>query len=386
MLEDSKNSRMITWEMPPTEYLSLYARRYSYLTRRTGLRKYLSVYLKRRILDIDGAMHEYLAARDSSQVVKDLMMYYQNPEIQALAPITRRNYLTAIEGFLSDCCGIELAPLQKRLRRRTYVEKAVAITADVSPTREMIAALLGVADIRQQVEVILASAGGLRLGEILALRVEDVRLDEHPCRIIIRGDTTKNGLPRHTFLTTEGADIIRSYLKVRDKHVATQLSNSRKRVNPVDPEALIPQSASNETQFLEAMLDAAGYGERDPRTNIRILHFHSLRKFFLTQAKKSARPEFVEHWAGHSGYLTSAYHRPSLEEEQAEYLKCEMELTIRVPDDYMRLKLEHQTEMEQLRDIYLAQQELLSRLQDELRALKHEKQNQNRSAIPDSLD
>lgn len=386
MLEDSKNSRMITWEMPPTEYLSLYARRYSYLTRRTGLRKYLSVYLKRRVLDIDEAMQEYLTARDSSQVIKDLMTYYQNTEIQALAPITRRNYLSAIEGYLSDCCGIELAPLQKKLRRRTCVERAVAITADIAPTREMISALLGVAGIRQQVEVVLASAGGLRLGEILALRLDDIRLDERPCRVIIRGETTKNGLPRHTFLTAEAADVIRSYLKVRDKHVATQMSNARRRVRPLDPDALILQSASNETQCLEAVLDAAGYGGRDPRTNVRILHFHSLRKFFLTQAKRSAKPEFVEYWAGHSGYLTSAYHRPSLEEERAEYLKCEMELTIRVPDDYLQLKLEHQTEMERLKEVSLAQQELLSRLQDELRALKYERRDTIISGIPERLD
>ena len=74
----------------------------------------------------------------------------------------------------------------------------------------------------------------------------------------------------------------------------------------------------------------AGYTERDRRTGRYKVHFHLWRKYFLTQAKRHANSAYVESWAGHSGYLASSYHRPSDEEDRAEYLKCELDITIHI--------------------------------------------------------
>lgn len=87
-------------------------------------------------------------------------------------------------------------------------------------------------------------------------------------------------------------------------------------------------------------------------------------------AKRRAGAPFVEAWAGHAGYLAASYHLPSIDEDQAEYLKCEPDLTINIPDDYLAIKIRQATEIQELQVTAANQQRVIQDLVDEIRDLR----------------
>ena len=377
-------------EMLPAEYVSMYGKQTTRQVKELGIRRYLEIYLGRKLTaaELDDAMVEYQTAYDNAQIANHLIHYHSRPEVQTLAPNSRQSYLSAAEVYFAECCHVRLSGLQKKFRKRNSTEKILSITQEYNPTREIIADVLSLCGVRHRAEILICASGGLRIGELLHIRLSDVFLDEMPVRIEIPGSITKNKLPRRTFISTEAANALKAYLQTRDEMLQRLRINSRRVHHDYSPDAsrIFPHSDTYESEQMRQIVSKSQYNGIDERTGRNMFHFHSLRKFFLTQAKKHASPDFVEAWAGHAGYLSAAYHRPSLEEERAEYLKCELSLTINVPEDYLRLKLEHQNEIEQLREVSLAQQEMLSRLQDELRMLRNEKQTSPALVIPTSLD
>lgn len=392
-MSTAQSTIMIAPEMLPSEYVSMYAKQTTRQVKELGIRRYLEIYLGRKLKseELDEAMREYLSENDKAQIANHLVHYHSQPEVLRLAPNSRQSYLSAAEVYFADCCHIRLNGLQKKFRRMNSNEKIISITQEYNPSREIISEILSLCGVRHRAQVLMCASGGLRIGELLHIRVSDVYLDEVPVRIEIPGHITKNRLPRRTFISAEAADALRAYLRTRDDMLDRLRVNSRRvhRNYVPDESRLFPHSDTYESEQLRQIVVKSKYCGTDERTGRQMFHFHSLRKFFLTQAKKCASPEFVEGWAGHSGYLASAYHRPSLEEEREEYLKCEMDLTICMPEDYLRLKYEYQNEMQQLKDVTLAQQEMLSRLQDELRHLRREKQLDGDAdviQIPASLD
>lgn len=377
-------------EMLPSEYVSMYGKQTTRQVKALGIRRYLDIYLGRKLkaAELDDAMLEYLAAYDSAQIANHLVHYHSRPEVQRLAPNSRQSYLSAAEVYFADCCHIRLNGLQKKFRRRNSTERIIPISQEYNPTREIIADILSLCGVRHRAEILICASSGLRIHELLHIRLSDVFLDEVPARIEVPGSVTKNRLPRRTFISAEATTALRAYLQTRDQMLERLRVNSRRvhREYQPDESRIFPHSDTYESEQMRQIVAKSQHCGVDERTGRNMFHFHSLRKFFITQAKKNARADFVEVWAGHAGYLSAAYHRPSLEEERAEYLKAELDLTINIPEDYLRLRFEHQNEVEQLREVSLAQQEMLSRLQDELRMLKNEKQTYSSLVIPTSLD
>lgn len=358
-------------EMLPLEYVSMYGKQTTRQVKELGIRRYLEIYLGRKIekAELDSAMQEYLSANDKAQIMSHLIHYPSRPEMLKLAPNSRQSYLSAAEIYFADCCRIRLNGLQKKFRKRNATEKVATITREYNPTREIIAEVLSLCDVRHRAQVLICASGGLRIGELLRIRLSDIYLEEVPVRIEIPGNITKNGMPRRTFISAEAADALRAYLRIRDDMLVQFRVNSRRVYRDYKPDEsrLFPHSDTYESEQLRRIVARSKYCEIDERTGRQMFHFHSLRKFFLSRAKKRASPDYVEAWAGHAGYLSSAYHRPSLEEEREEYLKCELDLTINIPEDYLRIKIETAEEIELLKTSNLAMQETIGRLQDELR-------------------
>ena len=370
---------MLSWIMLPSEYIATYSKESTRRIRKSGILKYLRLYLGPGVTDIDAGMREYLSSRDSAAVARDLAQYYVHPDIDALAPMSRASYLSSIECYLQDACEFQLPPLQRKLRERSKREKTVAVVQELCPTREIWQAVLSHLGTRHRAELLLCLSGGLRIGEVLSLWMSDVFLDETPCRIELRGAATKNGLPRRTFVSREAADALRAYLRVRDVEVAKGLAKCQNCNIRHDLREIFPMNYRNENRFFWSAIDAAGYGQRDVRTGRRVLHVHSARKWFITQAKRSAHPDYVESWVGHAGYLSSSYHRPSLDEEREEYLKCELDVTVSLPPDYYKVKSSYESELRKMRDAQDADREALAALRQELAELKA------RAVVPQNL-
>ena len=341
MRKNMENKTYLRPDSQPSLYIEEYGKLGTRKSVGVGLRGYLRIFLGKRVTDVDEGMNEYLSTRDSMEISRDLISYYRQPEVIKLAPKTRSMYLNTMETYLRDTCGFELNLTQKRRRAKGITEKTKAITHERELTREIIREILGSADVMLRAEILIAESGGLRFNEVLTLKIKDIHIDEHPVRLEIRPENSKNGEGRHTFITAEAAEALNIYLANRDK-IVSKLAVNRLRSGRVkkelDPTLLFPVGYDSEHKRFLRILKTLGYDELDERSRRRSIRLHSFRKYFLTQAKRQANPSWVENWAGHRGYLDDAYHRPSLEDEREEYLKAEFDLTISIPKDYMKLK------------------------------------------------
>lgn len=356
----------------PNEYIAMYAKENTRYQKQFALRKYLRAHLDHDVpQDLNPAMQEYLQ-RDGRQVLDDLARYHTHPSLLSLAPKTRSLYTSLAITYFEDCCNLRLSGLQKKMARKSMGEKVRAVTIDAKPTREMIRRILQHCNERHTAEILISVSSGLRFGEILQLTHDDIDYTTKPATVHVRAETTKNGEPRTTYLSAEAVDALKSYYRVRDGMIQRRDHKNRRQTgdSDMDNTLVFPWSMNNEGALISDAIKHAGYTERDKRTGRYRVHFHILRKYFLTQAKRRAGAPFVEAWAGHAGYLTASYHKPSIDEDQAEYLKCEPDLTINIPDDYLAIKIQQATEIQELQTTIANQQRVIQDLVDGVRDLR----------------
>lgn len=315
------------------------------------------------IADLDDQWLDYLRDASVEDVANDLINFCSRPGVSTLTPLTISVYVSTARGYLLDACGIQLTPIQKRMMMRKF-PKPRPVTEDAEPERSMWRDILMHCDVRTSAELLIALSGGLRIGEVLGLRIPDVDMDQVPTVVKIPSEISKNGLSRITYISAEATDALKLYYKSRDAIIIT--AEKRLFRSERDRDLIFPFKPKSEQAKLNVASFRAGHGARDPRTRRRKVHFHLARKFFLTEAKTAAHPEFVEAWAGHAGYLASAYHRPTARRDREEYLKAEPALLINVPEDYYRVKVEQANEIIKLQTASADQQRVINRLLDEL--------------------
>lgn len=356
----------------PTEYLLFYTSENTRKAVKYSLKKYLEVILDRTIKhsELDQAWADYLASgRDLS---RDLMMFPAMFRKLNLAPITLQLCLSIVEQYLSEAHDVELTKKQKQIRKRS--EPAYRhITEKIPLTRKEIKTLLSHSDERLTAEILMATSGGLRIGEILHLEARDVDLDELPATIRVRAEISKNQIPRKTRISQEAVDAIRAYLRVRDRLCVSGTSPDEA-IEKQENKRLIPYSHNTERRRLIQAARDAGLTRQDPITKRYVIHFHAFRAYFSTHAKMAGVPEeYVEHLMGHSGYLAGAYWLATPEEEARLYSRIEPFVTISGPEDYADLKIQQKTELEELRAANIRQQEVLAILAAQLADLQRDK-------------
>lgn len=193
-------------------------------------------------------------------------------------------------------------------------------------------------DIKGKAVILSLASGGMRIGELLQIRCEDVDLASVPAILKIRAKTatgkTKNGEGRITFISSEAGAAVREWIKVRGEYlqaVANKGTGLKNRKAPKDTadNRLFPFSDNTVNElFRDAVIAVYGKNEVDPNTGRSTRHIHQLRKFFLSQLSLAVSKEIAETLAGHSGYLTGNYRRYTTAQLKEEYLKGEHMLYI----------------------------------------------------------
>ena len=79
-------------------------------------------------------------------------------------------------------------------------------------TKEMIVKLLRCLPSKLQIVVLVLSASGIRLGELVQLELDDIDFETTPTTIRLRAETTKTRTERETFLTTEATNSLKDHL------------------------------------------------------------------------------------------------------------------------------------------------------------------------------
>ena len=263
----------------------------------------------------------------------DVKSFYAS--IKTSPPKTTRVYLSVIKTFFENN-DIELsAKFWSRLKRANGTSRA--LTQDRIPTREELIRILNQMPLRARALFLVMESSGMRIGETTKLQMDDIELDKSPAEIRIRAEYTKSHLPRTTFISAEAATMLKEWLKVREHYISTHVNSLQfsTRVFPV-------RTTKLSRHFIVA-LEKTGLDDKDPTTGRRILHPHTLRKYFRTEGAKAIPVDILEALMGHEGYMTDSYRRYSLEQRREAYLAGEWALTIFTDGTLVQREIESKT-------------------------------------------
>jgi len=208
-------------------------------------------------------------------------------------------------------------------------------------TKELIIKLQRCLPPKLQTVILVLSASGIRLGELVQLELGDVDFTTHPTTIRLRAETTKTRTERETYLTTEATNSLKEYLKrsfawnenednpnlknIKIFGRTSKIINLKRKLDPKQPPHLHAESLLHNSlrYFLEKN---PGLNSRN-KNGRKVIHFHAFRKYFRTTVGNACGRDFAEELMGH-GFYMDTYYQVSVEKRQEMYLKAEPYLTI----------------------------------------------------------
>jgi len=321
---------------------------------------------EKKITSNHQAKYETLAdqyLKDERNYSRDLISYAAS--FEGKPPKTARCYVSAVREFLIYY-DVEISPKESRsLRNKLPKDGAATIERDLDV--DTLRSILHHCNLMMSALILMLASSGMRIGEALQLRIEDIDLSGKIGAISIRSETSKNGMQRYTFCSAEAVEAIKEWQKQRDKYLAESLNKGRGLGITKDPNdtRLFPVSDSTVSAAWENAIRAAGFHSRDPRTNRLQIHIHMLRKFFSSQIRLVVPVDIVEGLLGHSGYLSDAYRRYTRKQVEEFYRKGEPYISILMTEEIRDLKTNTETRLS-------AQGEILESIVRENMQLKHD--------------
>lgn len=343
----------VTKRNPIAEWLETYSRKNTRKVFHAGLKHFFeSVY--EVSVDRD-ALEEYAAryvdeCRAGRDWFKDLLKYAA--DLYSRPPKSARAFMSAVKGWLEFTLNVEVSRRQQRLIVGRLPKGSKARTEEAELTTEVLRKILMHMDVKGKAFLLFLTSSGVRVGEALKLRLNDVDLTKDPSEVYVRGEYTKRGDKYSSFISSEAREALIEWLKVRENYLESAVNRGRglgKTKSQMD-DRIFPFSETIAEQMFRNAVKKAGLAEKDNFTNRHTLHIHMLRKFFLSQAKIAAPESVVEAWAGHSGYLDEAYRRYSREQLREFYKKAEPYLLISVPKDIAEIQSKFQKDLDQMRE------------------------------------
>jgi integrase len=292
--------------------------------------------------DLEAHVEKYShETRDHEEDVKQFFMH-----ISSYSPTSIRQYLNVVKNFVEYLRGEEFPRrfIKDLLRRR---KGSRPITEDRIPTKEELRSILSHLTLRGSTLIMTLLSSGMRIGEALKLKLNDIDLNKNPVEVSIRAEYTKTGNRRMTFLSTEAKEKIIQWLRMRNDYIFSSRKKHFTNARHDKDLRLFPYSESTARDMWNLALDKAGLGEQDPQTKYRKLRLHCLRKYFRTQLSKVDNAgEMPEALLGH----VDAYIRYSLDDYRDFYQRAEYAISIFGGADLEALS-ETQNEMRKLRDV-----------------------------------
>ena len=294
-----------------------------------------------------------------------------------LSPRGMRSYLSGVKGYLRTF-GVRIN--SDDYRQLVKIPRIVR-TKEIAVTKEMILQILHVSSPKLKTAVTVSIASGVRLGELVQLKLSDVDFNTVPTKITIRGNASKGRATRETFLTSEATNALKNYLKkyfdwkegeknyhLQDTYIFWKISKSKK-----SSENTPAFDTENAKQSLQISL--RHHIEKIPELNIKnenglnAVHFHAFRKFFRTTVGNVCGRDFSEALLGHAFYMDT-YYILSDDQKRQMYLDAEPHLTV---SDFKSVE-------KNLQALSTKHQNLANKVEDLMECLKN-----NSISVPDFL-
>lgn len=259
-------------------------------------------------------------------VFKDFVIYLDK---NGKSPRTILLALSANKGYLRHM-GIKID--SDDLKQVVKIPKIVKIR-EMPLDKETILRLLRNAKPKLQLTMLIAASTGMRIGEIVRLKISDIDFSQNPVKVYLRAETTKTREARECFLTSEASNALQDYLKryhkwsmdtkdfqILDKQIFSTIYRHR---GPFIAESIIKTLQTELRELVRAIPDLNIKDENGRQS----IHLHSFRKYFRTTVGNAVGRDFAEAIMGHSFYLDT-YYQLSEEKKKEMFLEVEPYLTI----------------------------------------------------------
>ena len=233
-------------------------------------------------------------------------------------------------------------------------------------TRKVIRQILQNANPKLQTAILIASSGGLCIGELAQLRLFDVDFTTTPTKILVRA-ISKGKMSRETFITEEATIVLKDYLKkyfgwhqnslnLDLSHIyifgkASEINNNIRRFNATSVKQSMQVSLRN---HIKNIPELAVKNEKGGN----VINFQVFRKYFKTVVGNVCGIDYAEALVGNDLYMDRHYQLSS-EEKHQKYLSAEPYLIISDFEKAEQLVID-------LSDIYIQLEKSMSNLKQYL--------------------
>lgn len=286
--------------------------------------------------------------KQEAEVYKILDGFIGHLDKQNYSPKTIQLYYTAVKSYLK-CLGVKISAEESK---EIKLPKIYIKNRDRAPETEELFEVVSKADLRAQTIVLMLASSGMRRGELISLKIEDIDFTAIPYLIKVQAETAKDRQYREVFISKEAGEYLVRFLKGRKEGYVFhgfKLKDGQSFVGAKGGEYIIdyqrPLSISTVDELLRTAFKKAGLTKKmDTRYEI---HIHTLRKFFYSQMVGKIADRYVHALMGHSMYL-GEYLSLSSEKKREIYTQGMDSVTImsKVRDIVsLRAKLEQETSL-----------------------------------------
>ncbi len=256
-----------------------------------------------------------------------------------LANNTIRFYVTVSKDFLNYLgCRIFTEDIKHRFRlpkeQHVYEEGL---------TKETINRILRFANPKLSTSILMLCSSGMRISELIQLRIQDIKFEKNPTTILVRADTTKTRETRITCISSEATNALQDYIK-RYKitnHLFIK-DNNKSEEDYIKNVVVTRQSFERMLQNVRSNIPELNKKNENGRNAI---HFHALRAWFKTQVTDAHQSDFAEALMGHKS-LKLVYYRQNEKARAQTYLDVEHSLTIaeteKIDQNYTQMQKDNQ--------------------------------------------
>jgi len=275
---------------------------------------------------------------DAFCVSREFIVYLDD---QGRRPATIKQFMASVKGYL-NYIGVRI--YSEDFRRQVRLPKNPRYR-EQPLTKEILIRLLRNLPAKLQTIVLVACASGMRIGELVQLKISDIDFSSTPTRIRLRAEITKTREARETYLTNEASKALQDYLSrffgwkegernnhLKDIIIFGRTSNRKKDSELRSSSAIIAENVliNSLNQYVKKIPELNKLNENGRR----VVHFHALRKFFRTVVGDAVGRDYAEALMGHHFYLDT-YYNLSEDKKRQMYLKAEPHLTI---SDYTKIE------------------------------------------------
>jgi len=256
-----------------------------------------------------------------------------------LASNSIRNYLVIAKDFLNYLgCRIYIEDIKQRFRlpknRHVYEEGL---------TKDTINRILRFANPKLATSILMLCSSGMRISELLQLRLQDIDFEKNPTTILVRAETAKSRETRITCISSEATNALQDYIKrcKISNHLFIK-NNHKSEEDYIKNVVVTRQSFEQMLRHVRNNIPELNKKNENGRNSI---HFHALRAWFKTQVTDAHQSDFAEALMGHKS-LKLVYYRQNEKARAQTYLDVEHALTIaeteKIDQNYSQMQKDNQ--------------------------------------------